>query len=538
MAVRQYIGARYVPTYYQNSQDPTSAEWEPNVNYDPLTIVSLPNMHSYQSKKFVPASVESPASNPEYWYDQGYASAYYQALQDQIDDMNDGSVPGSLQDQINDNASDITALTNKVGLVYTLEDFGAVGDGITDDTQALIDAYDTCRTNGGGTIICAQHYRFTGTHTLGQNTGTYYPINIIVLGGWKVEGSLRFTGLHCARLTLVLEGGGNGTLNTAAVILEKLQSCTCDLKAKNVNSTAFNVIEGQWNTMYIDGRDNMRTLYHGDPNITSATAHAFGTYVSIHDSSHDYPSRIENSNDITILHFEGFFNHMGRNMFEIVNSDMVNFASYAQGGHGDYALLVDHSAVNISYCFLLSEEGDHVTNGIHATNGTRLSIDEIKCGNMASMLYVDALNVTGRDAYIYINKFNFFSGDYNRTRAHSADANAKLYRVYINGANYATTDPTGVHADITNNYISCSFVGHNLVLNGQFEAGANIAAYSTLFNVPVELVSTFNYSLIPLDGSPTIPIYNEGATIKNRVALTSGKTYLLYIELPIRDYTR
>lgn len=126
--MRQYIGARYVPTYYQNSLDPTSSEWEANVNYDPLTIVSLPNMHSYQSKKFVPSTIGSPASNPEYWYDQGYASAYYQALQDQIDDINDGTVPGSLQnqidemkdgtisgslqDQINDNASDIATLKN------------------------------------------------------------------------------------------------------------------------------------------------------------------------------------------------------------------------------------------------------------------------------------------------------------------------------------------------------------------------------------------------------------------------------------------
>ena len=135
MPVRQYIGARYVPTYYQNSLDPTSSEWEANVNYDPLTIVSLPNMHSYQSKKFVPSTIGSPASNPEYWYDQGYASAYYQALQDQIDDMNDGTVPGSLQnqindmkdgtvvgslqDQINDNASEISLLKNKCYIVIS-----------------------------------------------------------------------------------------------------------------------------------------------------------------------------------------------------------------------------------------------------------------------------------------------------------------------------------------------------------------------------------------------------------------------------------
>ena len=111
MAVRQYIGARYVPTYYENSQDPTSSEWEPNVRYDPMTIVSLPNLHSYQSKKMVPANIGSPAQNPEYWYDQGYAQAYYQALQDQIDDMKDGDVEGSLQNQINEADSSISALT-------------------------------------------------------------------------------------------------------------------------------------------------------------------------------------------------------------------------------------------------------------------------------------------------------------------------------------------------------------------------------------------------------------------------------------------
>lgn len=122
MAVRQYIGARYVPTYYENSQDPTSSEWEPNVRYDPLTIVSLPNMHSYQSKKMVPATVGSPAQNPEYWYDQGYAQAYYQALQDQINDMKDGDVEGSLQNQINDNSTDITTLTNHMSLGWLSDD--------------------------------------------------------------------------------------------------------------------------------------------------------------------------------------------------------------------------------------------------------------------------------------------------------------------------------------------------------------------------------------------------------------------------------
>ena len=39
--VRQYIGARYVTKIYENSLDPSSAEWEANVTYEPLTLVTF-----------------------------------------------------------------------------------------------------------------------------------------------------------------------------------------------------------------------------------------------------------------------------------------------------------------------------------------------------------------------------------------------------------------------------------------------------------------------------------------------------------------
>lgn len=97
----QYIGARYVPIFYQNSLDPTSSEWESNVTYEPMVWVELSNGHMYISKKTVPANIGSPASNPEYWLEAGQYNAYIQHLQDQIDDMNDASVTGSLQYQIN-----------------------------------------------------------------------------------------------------------------------------------------------------------------------------------------------------------------------------------------------------------------------------------------------------------------------------------------------------------------------------------------------------------------------------------------------------
>lgn len=85
MALHQYIGARYVPYFYQNSLDPTSTEWEPNVTYEALTVVTLPNDHTYISKKEVPDTIGSPALNAEYWLDQGSYNAYIQNLQNQID---------------------------------------------------------------------------------------------------------------------------------------------------------------------------------------------------------------------------------------------------------------------------------------------------------------------------------------------------------------------------------------------------------------------------------------------------------------------
>lgn len=115
----QYIGARYVPIFYQNSLDPTSSEWEPNVTYEPLTWVSLPNGYMYISKKEVPANTGTPASNPQYWFEAGQYNAYIQSLQDQIDDMQDATIPGSLQDQINNNASDISTLNSTVTTLTT-----------------------------------------------------------------------------------------------------------------------------------------------------------------------------------------------------------------------------------------------------------------------------------------------------------------------------------------------------------------------------------------------------------------------------------
>lgn len=114
--VRQYIGARYVTKIYENSNDPSSAEWESSVNYEPLTMVTY-NNGSYLSKKEVPASIGNPAANPAYWVQTGFYNGQIASLQAQIDELKN--------------------------TIVTPEMFGAVGDGVTDDLIPLQNAFNT-----------------------------------------------------------------------------------------------------------------------------------------------------------------------------------------------------------------------------------------------------------------------------------------------------------------------------------------------------------------------------------------------------------
>ena len=91
--VRQYIGARYVPKFYENSNG--TSEWQAGVIYEPLTIVTY-NGNSYTSKKPVPADIGNPSTNTSYWVATGVFNEQLesileelQTVHDDIDDTND-----------------------------------------------------------------------------------------------------------------------------------------------------------------------------------------------------------------------------------------------------------------------------------------------------------------------------------------------------------------------------------------------------------------------------------------------------------------
>ena len=136
MATRQYIGARYVPKFYQNSVD-GSTQWQANVVYEPLVYVTLTNGNMYISKKEVPATIGTPAENIEYWLDVGNYNGQIENLQNQIDDI-ETSVT-DLQNQTDDIETTVTDLQNDIKNTPVIDVVlnGIDNTGATDVTAAV-----------------------------------------------------------------------------------------------------------------------------------------------------------------------------------------------------------------------------------------------------------------------------------------------------------------------------------------------------------------------------------------------------------------
>ena len=186
MTTTQYIGARYVPIF----ADPS--EWNNTRTYEPLTIV-MHDGNSYTSRQYVPKGID--ISNDDFWALTGNYNAQVEAyrkdvlrLEDEVDaeqarataaetkltedlaseverataaegvlqtninaEVERATAAESvLQTNINAEVERATAAENKINttftLVKTLYDYGAVGDGVTDDTASILDALNNEET--------------------------------------------------------------------------------------------------------------------------------------------------------------------------------------------------------------------------------------------------------------------------------------------------------------------------------------------------------------------------------------------------------
>lgn len=170
MSVIQYVGARYVPKFFEGAGG--SSEWVSGVAYEPLTIVTYLNS-SYTSKKQVPVGIGSPNLNPNYWVNTGNYNEQVEEYREIVDEL---SV------EVEGIADDVETINFKTSYYVTPEEFGAVGDGVTDDTNAFRDALE----GGNKTIILGAGKTYFVTDYLIVESNT-----IIDLNGGKIKTNYR-----------------------------------------------------------------------------------------------------------------------------------------------------------------------------------------------------------------------------------------------------------------------------------------------------------------------------------------------------------
>lgn len=137
MSLTQYIGARYVPIFFENEVQ--TPEWRANTIYEPLTIVTYANS-SYTSKKYVPAGVGDPVNNPDYWACTGNYNAQISQLQnDVLNAQNDilaldGDLNGNIK--VIKSAFDTTLANGKASKTISGASFEALN--ITPDNSFIV----------------------------------------------------------------------------------------------------------------------------------------------------------------------------------------------------------------------------------------------------------------------------------------------------------------------------------------------------------------------------------------------------------------
>lgn len=190
MAVLQYIGARYVPMVYKNSDG--SPEWRSGVEYEALTIVTY-NSNSYTSRKPVPSTIGNPSDNPSYWAETGNYNA-------------------QLANVVNRMVTVEGEMNNLQAAIhwYTPEQFGATGDGTTDDSAAFQRMFDEIPTNSH-ILISGQYYKIDSQIVLNKQNTKIFALgksdyNPALLSSVTDRSTLRVTAPGCGFFHMQIAG--------------------------------------------------------------------------------------------------------------------------------------------------------------------------------------------------------------------------------------------------------------------------------------------------------------------------------------------
>lgn len=197
-----YIGMRYVPIF--------AGTWDATADYEPLTIVSYQG-NSYTSRTFVPAGTS--LDNEKYWALTGNYNAQIEQYRQQVQ---------KVQEDVDN------AIAYIESAYYTPELYGAVGDGVADDTKAFHDMIANAMSNNIPIMIPETTYKimqpfYIPEHLCLSNAGRYSNKSVIVAG--KTEVFNEKQALNCISLrglgldTVNVQGGCYNATSDRAVLM-------------------------------------------------------------------------------------------------------------------------------------------------------------------------------------------------------------------------------------------------------------------------------------------------------------------------------
>lgn len=184
---RQYIGARYVPKFYEDENH--SNQWKYGIPYEPLTIVTYMG-NSYTSKRNVPADCGYPNENPYYWVLTGNYNSQINSLSQQVTELS-----GDVGD-LNENLQDLADIVNESGIerrfVFIMDSFGGhILDYVVADLG--LDSSHYWATWNGGSGFNTTGDQFPNFKTMLQRLTVPNPqkiTDVVVIGGINDGGSV------------------------------------------------------------------------------------------------------------------------------------------------------------------------------------------------------------------------------------------------------------------------------------------------------------------------------------------------------------